>query len=354
MTLTGIDLQSQTIDLGGINPTISIIGSTLDTRSLLSVASLSQATLDVEQTTQVFGTLATAAPYTEIAILQGNAALPARFVVSGTLNASATTDFILFGGGNFVLDGTLNISGQFTAESTSSSNTFTNDGTINCIAPAGTFVSFSASMIGAGVINVDASDTVFLATTAATQTLNLNAGNAKIQVEPSFAGDIVGFRQSDTLSISSVVFTSLSYDPTTDMLSLFNSGAPFSNGAPVATLHISGSYQTADFSILPFNTITTDVTCFAEGTRIATGRGEIPIKDLRPGQLCHTPDGLRPIRWVGRRRVNCARHPQPRDVWPVRIRAGAFGHHLPQRDLGACPRMVQAGVLAAGRLGSCV
>jgi hypothetical protein len=337
VTLTGIDLQSQTVDLGGVDPTITLIGSTLDTHSVLSVASLSQATLDIEQTTQVFGTLSTASPYTEIAILQGNATLPAQFVVSGTLDASAYTDLILFSGGNFMLDGTLNVSGQFTAESASASNTFTNDGTINCIAPSGTFVSFSANMIGTGVINVDASDKVFLAATTATQTLNLNAGNADVMIGPSFAGNIVGFRQSDTLSLNSVVFTSLTYDPTTEMLYLYDDLAPFNISVLVATLHISGSYQTADFSILPFNTITTDVTCFAEGTRIATDQGEIPIEYLRPGQLCHTPNGLRPIVWIGRRRVNCSRHPQPRDVWPVRIRAGTFGRHLPQRDLVLSP-----------------
>ncbi len=38
-----------------------------------------------------------------------------------------------------------------------------------------------------------------------------------------------------------------------------------------------------------------------------------------------------------RRSLDCARHPQPQLVWPVRVLAGAFGPGLPVRDLVLSP-----------------
>jgi hypothetical protein len=46
---------------------------------------------------------------------------------------------------------------------------------------------------------------------------------------------------------------------------------------------------------------------------------------------------LTPVRWIGHRRVRCARHPRPWDVWPVRIAAGAFGAGMPLRPLFLSP-----------------
>ena len=78
--------------------------------------------------------------------------------------------------------------------------------------------------------------------------------------------------------------------------------------------------------------------CFAAGTRIATPRGEIAVEALAPGDLVLTASGAaRPIVWIGHRRVNCQHHPQPKQVWPVRIAADAFGPGQPCRDLFLSP-----------------
>ena len=81
------------------------------------------------------------------------------------------------------------------------------------------------------------------------------------------------------------------------------------------------------------------VPCFAAGTRIATARGEVPVEAIGVGEKVRVllGDGLAEVIWVGRREVDCARHAQPRKVWPVRVAAGAFGAGRPRRDLFLSP-----------------
>ena len=62
------------------------------------------------------------------------------------------------------------------------------------------------------------------------------------------------------------------------------------------------------------------------------------VEALSVGDRVITVDGLmKPIVWIGQREVNCARHPVPETVWPVRVRAGAFGDNVPVRDLYLSP-----------------
>jgi Ca2+-binding RTX toxin-like protein len=78
--------------------------------------------------------------------------------------------------------------------------------------------------------------------------------------------------------------------------------------------------------------------CYAAGTFILTDRGEITVEDLTPGDHAETISGaFRPISWIGHRRIDCSRHPDPRKVWPVCVSAGAFGEGLPRRDLWLSP-----------------
>ncbi|MCW2283872.1 hypothetical protein M2323_001481 [Rhodoblastus acidophilus] len=106
----------------------------------------------------------------------------------------------------------------------------------------------------------------------------------------------------------------------------------------------------------PIDASNTDITCFLEGTRIATARGETPVEALRIGDLALTSDGeAKPIRWIGRRTIH-RRFADPLRACPIRIKAGALGDKMPRRDLLLSPdhalfisgALIHAGALVNG------
>jgi len=85
-------------------------------------------------------------------------------------------------------------------------------------------------------------------------------------------------------------------------------------------------------------TVTGSAPCFVAGTRIATESGEVLVEALQAGDRVMLHDcRVAPIVWIGHRRVDCARHPQPELVWPVRVAADAFGPGQPRRELFLSP-----------------
>lgn len=84
---------------------------------------------------------------------------------------------------------------------------------------------------------------------------------------------------------------------------------------------------------------TSPVACFAAGTRIATDRGPVPVEALRMGDRVRTAQygHLAPVRWIGHRTLDCARHGDPDRVRPVRIAPHAFGPNRPERPLYLSP-----------------
>lgn len=95
--------------------------------------------------------------------------------------------------------------------------------------------------------------------------------------------------------------------------------------------------------------------CFTPGTLIDTPCGRRPVEAIRPGEMVLTrDDGPRPVIWTGQRRMSGARlHALPR-MRPVRIRAGAAGCGMPDRDLVVSPRhrMLLTGPRAQALFGS--
>ncbi|WP_179379156.1 Hint domain-containing protein [Jannaschia marina] len=77
------------------------------------------------------------------------------------------------------------------------------------------------------------------------------------------------------------------------------------------------------FTYLNIGTVTTaPPPCFTAGTLIRTPSGEVPVENLRPGDLVETLDrGARPLRWVGGRSV-----PGRGRLAPIVFAAGALGN----------------------------
>lgn len=113
-------------------------------------------------------------------------------------------------------------------------------------------------------------------------------------------------------------------------------GTDLMNGVGIGT-GMSVTVSALDVAIM--QDIGAPVVCYGRGTRIKTVRGEVPVEELRTGEDVITADGeTLSIVWIGRRRVDCRRHPQPRNALPVRIRAHAFAPDAPRRDLIVSPR----------------
>lgn len=133
----------------------------------------------------------------------------------------------------------------------------------------------------------------------------------------------------------------------------FIGDAPFTAPGQVQTLpdgsDIEVNVDTAatgvvDFQVVVYNggapltASNFDLACYCAGTLISTERGEIPVEHLAIGDRVRTSSGaLRPIRWLGHRRIDCSHHPDPPVVWPVRIGAGALAQNQPARDLWLSP-----------------
>ncbi len=158
---------------------------------------------------------------------------------------------------------------------------------------------------------------------------------------------ITGFSMDDTLVLDGFVATSI-VSQSGDFLVL-------TDGSATKTLRIDRTNPAQNFAITDIGGTTQITVCYAAGTRIATPSGETAVEDLRAGDMVLTANGPMPVRWLGRSDV-CKRFADELRDLPVRIRAGALGEALPQRDLLVSPEhalfieslLVQAGALVDG------
>jgi autotransporter passenger strand-loop-strand repeat protein len=78
--------------------------------------------------------------------------------------------------------------------------------------------------------------------------------------------------------------------------------------------------------------------CFRHGTRLLTDNGEVAVEALTIGDRVVTWSGaFAPVVWIGYRHVDCVRHPNPKQVWPIRVASDAFEPGQPCRDLFLSP-----------------
>jgi hypothetical protein len=147
---------------------------------------------------------------------------------------------------------------------------------------------------------------------------------------------ISGFTLGDTIDLTGFAAVSRAFSGNALVLNDSSTGH--------ATLAVQGNFATSNFQISSDNNGGTDVVfanilpCFAAGTRIGTPDGAVPVEHLHEGDVLLTISGRsRPIRWIGRRTVDCVRHTSPRRVKPIRIAPNAFGKDRPRCALTLSP-----------------
>jgi hypothetical protein len=248
--------------------------------------------------------------------------------------------------------------------STNSGASFSNTGTV--LADGGV-VTMTGSVDGAGRWGMADGGTIEINGAVPSQSTLfdfIDGSNDLLKLDQvgTFQGDVVEFGSGDTvdvglLNVGTIVVASTGAADGTDTLTLEDgSGSPlasflmtpFSTAFPftTGTFAVQGNGDAGDFQFTPSGaggdtvmTVADAVACFMEGTLISTEHGEVPVEELVVGQCVHAVVGGKPapIIWIGHRTIDCSRHPQPKQVWPVRITAGAFGRGKPSRDLYLSP-----------------
>lgn len=78
--------------------------------------------------------------------------------------------------------------------------------------------------------------------------------------------------------------------------------------------------------------------CFTAGTMVETPDGMVPIETLKAGDPVVTADGVKPVRWIGKRHLGLPDLAGNPKLLPVMIPAGAFGNGLPTQDIRFSPQ----------------
>jgi hypothetical protein len=211
------------------------------------------------------------------------------------------------------------------------------------LAIAGVYTGTGSFLIQGGFDSGDRTILEMPADASGNVAFDLNYGELLVDDTATFNGSLAGFGNNDTIvlqGISNAVSATLSGN---------NLNLKDGLGNTVETISFLANtmnYGSAVFSVVENQgstaaTVTVagaQAACFAAGTRIKTWAGEVPVERLAVGDIVHARfAGTAPVVWIGHRHVDCRRHAQPSEVWPVRVSAHAFGPRMPHSDLVLSP-----------------
>lgn len=186
---------------------------------------------------------------------------------------------------------------------------------------------------GAGTIALDSGSLVELAHSYA-QTITfgpIGAARLLIDKASSFTGTLANLSAGDTIDPSTTVSDAV----------LSSTKLVLTTSSGMITYAVTNPGYIGNLLLAPDasgNGTNVIVPCFAAGTHIATPGGVVAVEHLAVGDLVRTQGGaIRPVIWIGRRRIDCAKHPDPALVRPIRLRAHALGENRPARDLLLSP-----------------
>ncbi len=140
----------------------------------------------------------------------------------------------------------------------------------------------------------------------------------------------------DAMTFESVVGKEPAENSACDILNLIGADVDFIQldaDAPGA-----GVVEFANGQKIAFSDIDRVVPCFTPGTAIATPKGEVAVEALKPGDRVLTRDnGIQTISWVGTKRLDFAQLKAAPQLRPIKIKAGALGDNMPERDMLVSP-----------------
>jgi hypothetical protein len=203
---------------------------------------------------------------------------------------------------------------------------------------AGAIAGFGSKYTGFSNVIVDSGARWSLAgTISPTQTISLPGTGAGLTLAnpAAVAGTIVGFDATETLTLGGITDVTAATLGANNLLTISEGGG----GTILLQFDPTQDFGGTSFGFsVAGGSTNLVVPCFAAGTRLQGEHGAIAVERLRPGMLLRSAfGGTAPVQWIGHRRVDCARHPRPHDVWPIRVRAGAFAPGLPRADLLLSP-----------------
>jgi autotransporter passenger strand-loop-strand repeat protein len=211
-------------------------------------------------------------------------------------------------------------------------------------------VNLSGGTASGTTVNSDGTEIVSSGGTASGTTVN---SGGLVQVVSG--GSITG---TDLLSGGTINLEYATYSAgATAVLNAGTDVLTVTDGGNTYTLQMAGSYTGEGFEVTSATDGTVDVIlCFYPGTQLAGTQGGVAVEDITAGTMLKTASGaLMPVRWVGQSQISTRFADRQRSL-PIRIRAGALGDNLPQRDLLVSPDhalfieglLIQAGALVNG------
>ena len=185
-------------------------------------------------------------------------------------------------------------------------------------------------LTGAPLVDINNDGTPVAVQSAQAVSFEATTGALQLNDIGGFAGTIAAYLPGDLIVITGGVLSGLGVSNGTTLT--------VADGSGTDRIAFAAGISAGQFQIVNGDTIQV-VQCFAAGTRLQTDRGPVAVEALRLGdRLITAEDGRHePVQWIGRRSVNSAAHPRAEQVWPVRVRRGAFGVRQPARDLFLSP-----------------
>jgi hypothetical protein len=294
--------------------------------------------------------------------------------LSGAYTLSVTTTVAFNAGDNLVTSG-VTVSGDFGLTFTGSGAATITGGTWNMTGSATlasnqslnlTNVNFtdSSPITGLGTIYLSGSSLNFTGSTpsapiyfntvasgGATSTLIVPAYDTGLELENFGYGDVIHTDSGQTLSLQLQSGSTTVYN-IVDNHGGYNSILGTTTLAPGTNSNMfnnsNGNFTYGGAAAAPG--------CFYAGASLATEDGVIAVEDIVAGTLLKTASGeILPVRWLGYTHVSTL-FADPLRVLPIRIKTGALGENLPERDLLVSPDhamfiggvLVQAGAMVNG------